>query len=671
MKTSKREHTELFTGLVGAWLVYGVCQRDLVLPMIAFVILFISYGELLFSSKKPHFSIQLSWRLTVGIALIIGGTWRSVFEPPEYAHSFIPVLLPALQAASIVAGLLVWFRFSFQWRSNALKFLAWMTVATSINVPFDGSAHVIFWGFCLMTILFLMMNIFFPTYKEGQEPRSFKQQGPIVYLYASLLFLITGTLLFFLVRGVKMGDDVFTSLIHNYMGGRKFSFFESSLRIGGGAGRSGLDVKPICEIDSSDQPMIYLAGQVFEHYANGLWLSPNTIKTDPVKQISSKNSQSQRLVMFEFLQDIIPTPRGILSMSSKKGIFEIDNYSIVTNKEKTIPVIHFSLTSNRLTATLPDLQEGHWLQVSPEMKVMIQQRMKKIFKKQPSALMMTEAIETYFQQEYQYSLHTSFMADDGGILYLLDKKPAAYCSYFASTMVLMLRSVGIKARLVTGFLASEYSGSQKETFMVRGRDAHAWVEALLPIEESLDSSALKNPRNWAWVRFDPTPPDSRRELLEKNSRLNRWSDLIWCSQKRMKAALLEMETKTLVKVIFLMVLIIAAEEVLKKMIQRWKQKGAVETEPFHATSTFKDYPNADLYKKYRKLLRQHVNQEPDAHETEEEFIQRLHNHSEIKKDMLAELSIFIQHYQEDRFSDRISPKVNESLKKLEKKMSRL
>jgi hypothetical protein len=61
-------------------------------------------------------------------------------------------------------------------------------------------------------------------------------------------------------------------------------------------------------------------------------------------------------------------------------------------------------------------------------------------------------------------------------------------------MVLMLRSQGIPARLVTGFLGGEQNPFEGY-FVVRESNAHAWVEAFVPGE--------------GWRIFDPTPPGGR------------------------------------------------------------------------------------------------------------------------------------------------------------------
>lgn len=81
-----------------------------------------------------------------------------------------------------------------------------------------------------------------------------------------------------------------------------------------------------------------------------------------------------------------------------------------------------------------------------------------------------------------------------------------HCQYFASAMVMMLRSRGIPAWLVVGYRTDEYN-SLGNHYIVRQLHAHAWVEVLLRPEElpmgaSLVGQPLDGP---VLVRFDPTP----------------------------------------------------------------------------------------------------------------------------------------------------------------------
>jgi hypothetical protein len=64
-----------------------------------------------------------------------------------------------------------------------------------------------------------------------------------------------------------------------------------------------------------------------------------------------------------------------------------------------------------------------------------------------------------------------------------------YCQYYASLMVMVLRTAGIPARLVQGFLPGERDPATGEE-IVRFSNSHAWVEAYFP--------------GYGWVPLDPT-----------------------------------------------------------------------------------------------------------------------------------------------------------------------
>lgn len=75
----------------------------------------------------------------------------------------------------------------------------------------------------------------------------------------------------------------------------------------------------------------------------------------------------------------------------------------------------------------------------------------------------------------------------------LFERRAGHCQYFASSLGLMLRSVGIPARLVTGFKGGEIQPNG--LLRVEKRYSHAWVEAWID--------------NKKWVTFDAVPESQR------------------------------------------------------------------------------------------------------------------------------------------------------------------
>jgi protein-glutamine gamma-glutamyltransferase len=103
-------------------------------------------------------------------------------------------------------------------------------------------------------------------------------------------------------------------------------------------------------------------------------------------------------------------------------------------------------------------------------------------------------LESHLIDNYTYTLDFVGRSPTNPIEDFLFRYRSGQCEYFASSMVLMLRSQGIPARLVTGFLGGEYNPFEGY-YIVRGNNAHAWVEAYL------DGAG--------WRIFDPTPPAGR------------------------------------------------------------------------------------------------------------------------------------------------------------------
>lgn len=101
-----------------------------------------------------------------------------------------------------------------------------------------------------------------------------------------------------------------------------------------------------------------------------------------------------------------------------------------------------------------------------------------------------EKIKDYLISNFTYSLSAGNLPDgSNAIEYFLLKSKRGYCEHFATTMVLMLRSINIPARLVTGFLTSQRNDIG-DYYIVRQSDAHSWVEAFI---------------DGRWMLFDPTP----------------------------------------------------------------------------------------------------------------------------------------------------------------------
>jgi len=103
------------------------------------------------------------------------------------------------------------------------------------------------------------------------------------------------------------------------------------------------------------------------------------------------------------------------------------------------------------------------------------------------------AIENWLEANREYSLDVDRPSGNIAEKFLLEMEQG-YCTYYATTMVMMLRSQGIPARFAVGYTPGQQVDDNE--WVVRGLDSHAWVEVYF--------------EDVGWVRFDPTPAAERQ-----------------------------------------------------------------------------------------------------------------------------------------------------------------
>jgi len=124
------------------------------------------------------------------------------------------------------------------------------------------------------------------------------------------------------------------------------------------------------------------------------------------------------------------------------------------------------------------------------------------------------AIERRLRHDYGYTLELPSVKVQDPLAYFLFVRKKGHCEYFASSMAVMLRTLGIPSRVVTGFQSGVFNrltGWQ----VVRASDAHSWVEAWTAAG--------------GWTVFDPTPAGqaSSDGLLSRVSLLYDAADQFW------------------------------------------------------------------------------------------------------------------------------------------------
>lgn len=120
------------------------------------------------------------------------------------------------------------------------------------------------------------------------------------------------------------------------------------------------------------------------------------------------------------------------------------------------------------------------------------------------------AITDYLRSQMKYSVEIDDIPQNlDPVFWFLFENKSGYCNYYASAEVLLLRSIGIPARLVVGY-AQGIEVENNKVFEVRSKDSHAWPEVYFP--------------EIGWVIFEPTStqpavrfPYEIREIAENEA----------------------------------------------------------------------------------------------------------------------------------------------------------
>lgn len=142
----------------------------------------------------------------------------------------------------------------------------------------------------------------------------------------------------------------------------------------------------------------------------------------------------------------------------------------------------------------------NYLQLPAELPERVSQLAENITAKRSTLYDKVTAIEEYLSDnsDFIYSkTDTPFTPENKDYVdYFLFESKVGYCDNFSSSMVVLLRTLGIPARWTKGFAAGtrslvEEDGKTRTVYAVKNSDAHAWVEVYF--------------EGYGWLPFEPTP----------------------------------------------------------------------------------------------------------------------------------------------------------------------
>ena len=212
---------------------------------------------------------------------------------------------------------------------------------------------------------------------------------------------------------------------------------------------------------------------------------------------------------------LLSTPMWVRSELRR---YAVDSLGSVYSSRYRRPIGTYEGESERLQPGVEARQEqvseipiesgSRYLQL-PNLDPRIHQLALQITADKGAAYAKAKAIEDYLRSHYTYSLEMYTEPGTDPLAYFLFTRKQGHCEYFASSMAVMLRTVGIPSRIINGFRAGEYN-DVSGSWVIRGRDAHSWVEAFIP--------------GFGWTAFDPTPASDLQEKPQGMQRLALYVD---------------------------------------------------------------------------------------------------------------------------------------------------
>jgi protein-glutamine gamma-glutamyltransferase len=189
-------------------------------------------------------------------------------------------------------------------------------------------------------------------------------------------------------------------------------------------------------------------------------------------------------------RSVLVLPDGTIRAGVALGTGAV--YTVVSKRPSADPVALAAETFNRLLASqgLGQPARTVYTQLPADMPVRVADLAASITSSSPSLLGKVQAIEAWLGNNTTYSIDIpSLPANTDAVDHFLFTEKVGFCEQIASSLVVMMRSLGVPARLGVGYASGErnpFTG----LYEVKASDAHAWAEVYFP--------------GVGWLTFDPT-----------------------------------------------------------------------------------------------------------------------------------------------------------------------
>lgn len=315
---------------------------------------------------------------------------------------------------------------------------------------------------------------------------------------------------------VERLSDAVSALDSPYAAPGGSDFYGTDLKLGSNAPVSDAAVFFVEADDAeADVLMYYWRGRVYDRYENGQWTNTNTLRQafDPAKdEVAVIEPSNRDEVSFTFTmkfprQELLYAPSEVVWVDRKSRMVVnvlpenmrevtawLSNTSLVEGDEYRVRARVANPTVQKLRTSgteYPDWVTSGYLEVPREMESQLKPLAEGIAAPFDNPFDKAQAVTSYLRNEIEYVTKITQAPPQGQdpLLWVLFEHKQGFCMYYASAEVLLLRTLGIPARMAVGFAQGTFDEEQGR-YNVARLDSHAWPEVYFP--------------GIGWVEFEPT-----------------------------------------------------------------------------------------------------------------------------------------------------------------------
>lgn len=319
-------------------------------------------------------------------------------------------------------------------------------------------------------------------------------------------------------RDFTQGMENAVEALEAPIGGRPGEFFGSELALGTGfpLSDSVMFTVQAPDLPSNERPpRYYWRGRVYDHFVDGEWHTTGSTREEysPTSDISTlldlEEREPARFVfntgdttfsqLYAPAQPVWVSRPGSILAAPADSDKDIISWSASPALQAGETYQVDAVLSNPNITELREADEEYpqwvtdkYLQLPENFSPRIRQLAADITAESSTPYDKAVTITRYLRDNIGYALTIAETPRDKDPLeWILFEYKQAYCVYYASAEIVMLRSLGIPARMAVGFAQGD---RDENRFIVRRLHSHAWPEVYFP--------------GIGWVEFEPTAGQS-------------------------------------------------------------------------------------------------------------------------------------------------------------------